>query len=100
MLAGEGHYTHEDGYWWVPGDATVYGPAATFYRATAELAPGAGQETIEFDAVPRAFSKEPFMLTMETEKSKITGLKVEPCAVSAGFVRRLSRRRAGVRSMG
>jgi hypothetical protein len=40
-------------------------------------------ETIEFDAVPRAFSKEPFMLTMETEKSKITGLKVEPCAGAA-----------------
>src|SRR4051794_34070778 len=44
--------------------------------------PAAG-ETIEFDAVPRAFSKEPFMLTMETDKSKITGLKVEPCAGGA-----------------
>jgi hypothetical protein len=39
-------------------------------------------ETIEFDGVPRAFSKEPFMLTMETEKSKITGLKVEPCSAA------------------
>jgi hypothetical protein len=35
---------------------------------------------IEFDGVPRAFTREPFMLTMETEKSKITALKVEPCA--------------------
>ncbi len=43
--------------------------------------PAAGE--IEFDAAPRAFSKEPFMLTMETEKSKITGLKVEPCAGGA-----------------
>lgn len=50
MLGAEGHGTHEDGYWWAPGDASVYGPAATFYRVTAELAPGAGQETIEFDA--------------------------------------------------
>ncbi len=37
-------------------------------------------ETIEWDGVPKAFSKEPFMLTMETEKAKISGLKVEPCA--------------------
>src|SRR4051812_32695973 len=43
--------------------------------------PAAG-ETIEFDAVPKAFSKDPFMLTMDTEKSKITGLKVEPCAAA------------------
>lgn len=39
-------------------------------------------ETIEFDAVPRAFTKEPFMLTMETDKGKISGLKVEPCAAT------------------
>jgi hypothetical protein len=44
--------------------------------------PAAG-DSIEFDAVPRAFTKEPFMLTMETEKAKITGLKVEPCAGAA-----------------
>ncbi|HLH19022.1 MAG TPA: hypothetical protein VKX45_17510, partial [Bryobacteraceae bacterium] len=37
-------------------------------------------ETIEWDGVPKAFSKEPFMLTMETEKAKISGLKLEPCA--------------------
>ena len=47
---------------------------------TGKPAPG---ETIEFDAVPQAFSKEPFMLTMETDKSKITGLKVDPCAGAA-----------------
>ena len=37
-------------------------------------------ETIEWEGVPRAFTKEPFMLTMEAEKAKVTGLKVEPCA--------------------
>jgi hypothetical protein len=47
---------------------------------TGKPAPG---QTIEFDAIPRAFSKDPFMLTMETEKSKITGLKVDPCAAAA-----------------
>ena len=38
---------------------------------------------IEFDGVPRAFTRDPFMLTMDTDKSKITGLKVEPCAGAA-----------------
>ncbi|HZT33149.1 MAG TPA: hypothetical protein VFA33_24895 [Bryobacteraceae bacterium] len=31
---------------------------------------------IEFEGVPSAFSKDPFMLTMDCEKAKITGLKV------------------------
>jgi hypothetical protein len=43
--------------------------------------PAAGQ-SIEWDGVPKAFSKEPFMLTMETEKAKISGLKVDPCAAA------------------
>jgi hypothetical protein len=46
---------------------------------TGKPAPG---ETIEFDGVPRAFTKDPFMLTMETDKSKITGLKVESCGAA------------------
>lgn len=37
-------------------------------------------ESIEFDGVPKEFSREPFMLTMETDKSKITGLQMETCA--------------------
>ena len=37
---------------------------------------------IEFDGVPRAFTKEPFMLTMETEKAKIAGLKLEACTAA------------------
>lgn len=41
-------------------------------------------QTIEFDGVPQAFAKEPsLMLTMDTDKSKITDLKVEPCAGAA-----------------
>lgn len=39
-------------------------------------------DTIEWDGVPKAFSRDPFMLTMETEKAKISGLKVEPCAAA------------------
>lgn len=39
-------------------------------------------DTIEWDGVPKAFTKDPFMLTMETEKSKISDLKVEPCAAT------------------
>jgi len=41
--------------------------------------PETGTE-IQWEAVPSAFSKEPFMLTMDTEKAKIEGLKVTPCA--------------------
>jgi hypothetical protein len=48
--------------------------------------PAAGE--IEFDGVPRAFTKEPFMLTMETEKAKIAGLKLETCAASAPAARK------------
>jgi hypothetical protein len=41
--------------------------------------PAVGQ-TIEWDGVPKAFTKDPFMLTMEAEKAKISGLKLDPCA--------------------
>ncbi len=41
--------------------------------------PETGQ-TIEWNGVPKSFSKDPFMLTMETEKDKIEGLKTTPCA--------------------
>jgi hypothetical protein len=34
---------------------------------------------IQWEGVPSAFTKEPFMLTMDTEKAKITGLNVTPC---------------------
>jgi hypothetical protein len=35
---------------------------------------------IQWEGVPSAFTKEPFMLTMDTEKGSITGLNMTPCA--------------------
>ena len=35
---------------------------------------------IQFNGVPTAFTKDPFMLTMDTEKAKIEGLTITPCA--------------------
>jgi len=44
--------------------------------------PEAGE--IQWEGVPSAFSAEPtFMLTMDTEKAKIEGLKTAPCAPAA-----------------
>jgi hypothetical protein len=34
---------------------------------------------IQWEGVPSAFTKEPFMLTMDTEKANITGLNTTPC---------------------
>jgi len=39
---------------------------------------------VQWIGVPSAFSKEPFMLTMETAIGKIEGLRVSPCAPSEG----------------
>jgi len=42
--------------------------------------PETGTE-IQFEGVPSAFTKDPaFLLTMDTEKAKVEGLKVTPCA--------------------
>ena len=38
---------------------------------------------IQWQGVPAAFTQDPFMLTMETEKAKIEGLKSTPCAAAA-----------------
>ena len=67
----------------VPQPGQPAGKAEITLKLDAALTgkPQAG-DTIEFDAIPRAFSKEPFMLTMETEKAKISDLKVEPCAAT------------------
>jgi tetratricopeptide (TPR) repeat protein len=35
---------------------------------------------VEFEGVPTAFSKDPFMLTFETEKAKVAGLEMEAAA--------------------
>jgi hypothetical protein len=37
--------------------------------------------TIQWTGVPKAFTKDPFMLTMETEKVKVENLKTSPCGV-------------------
>jgi hypothetical protein len=63
-----------------PGKAP--GPAEITLKLDTPLTgkPAAGE--IEFDGVPRTFAREPFMLTMETEKAKISGLKLETCAAA------------------
>jgi hypothetical protein len=43
--------------------------------------PEAGE--IQWKGVPSAFTSEPFMLTMDTEKAQIEGLKTAPCAPAA-----------------
>jgi hypothetical protein len=35
--------------------------------------------TIQWTGVPKAFTKDPFMLTIETEKAKVENLKTTPC---------------------
>jgi hypothetical protein len=42
--------------------------------------PEAGE--IQFEGVPTAFTQSPFLLTMDTEKAKIQGLKVAACAAA------------------
>jgi hypothetical protein len=37
---------------------------------------------IQWEGVPSGFTKEPFMLTMDTEKAKISGLNVTPCVAA------------------
>jgi hypothetical protein len=37
---------------------------------------------IQWEGVPSAFTKEPFLLTMDTEKAKIENLKSTPCAAA------------------
>jgi hypothetical protein len=43
--------------------------------------PDTGVE-IQWDGQPTAFTKEPFMLTMDTEKANITGLTLTPCVAA------------------
>ena len=40
--------------------------------------------TIQWTGVPKAFTKDPFMLTMEAEKAKVENLKTTPCARRSG----------------
>jgi hypothetical protein len=43
---------------------------------------------IQFNGAPAAFTKDPFMLTMESSKDKIDGLTVTPCAPARAPVRK------------
>ena len=38
--------------------------------------------TIQWTGVPKAFTKDPFMLTMEVEKAKVENVKTSPCAAA------------------
>jgi uncharacterized protein YejL (UPF0352 family) len=38
--------------------------------------------TIQWTGVPKAFTKDPFMLTMEVEKAKLENLKTTPCGAA------------------
>ena len=49
--------------------------------------PATGGEVL-WEGVPSAFSREPFMLTMDTEKAKVSGLQEEKCAAPAAPVRK------------
>jgi hypothetical protein len=63
-----------------PGSAA---PGEILLKLDAPLTGKPATTPIEWDGIPRAFTKEPFLLTMETDKSKITGLKVDPCGPPA-----------------
>lgn len=43
--------------------------------------PEAGSE-FQWEGVPSAFTKDPFMLTMDTDSTKVEGLKTETCAAA------------------
>jgi hypothetical protein len=71
-----------------PKELLVAIPATARAEVTIRLdsapAGGAVPGEIEFDAIPRAFSKEPyFMLTVDTERARITNLKIGPCPPSS-----------------
>ena len=68
-----------------PGSAA---PGEILLKLDAPLTGRPATGEIEWDGVPRAFTKEPFLLTMETDKSKITGLKVDPCGAAPAPVRK------------
>ena len=46
-----------------------------------------------WEGVPAEFSKDPFMLTMNTPKDKITGLKTTPCAAAAPAKKTVSKKK-------
>jgi len=70
----------------MPDATSVPAPELTIKLETALTGkPETGKE-IEFNGVPTAFSKDPFMLTMtvDSAKEKIDGLTITPCAAPRG----------------
>jgi hypothetical protein len=64
----------------VPGATGEATPEVTLkFEAPLSGKPELNAEVTFEGAVATAFSKDPFMLTMEIEKSKVEGLKVTPC---------------------
>jgi hypothetical protein len=58
-------------------------PAVITLKLDAALTGKPESGEIQWEGVPSAFTPEPFMLTMDTEKAKIEGLKTTPCAPAA-----------------
>lgn len=48
-------------------------------RLDTPLAGAAVPGEIEFTAVPRAYSKDPFLITMDADRAKVVNLKIGPC---------------------
>jgi hypothetical protein len=65
------------------GSAPTAGKAEITLKLDAPLS-GKPELNSEFhwEGIPAAFTQDPFMLTMTVEKTKIEGLKVEPCAAT------------------
>jgi hypothetical protein len=63
--------------------STITGEITLKLEAALTGKPVAGTEIVFTGAVPSAFSKDPFMLTLDIEKAKVEGLKTEPCAPPA-----------------
>ena len=40
-------------------------------------------QEFHWEGLPTAFTKDPFLLTMDTEVAKLEGLRTAPCAVTA-----------------
>jgi len=69
----------------LPGATGELMPEATLkFDAALTGKPEPNTEITFEGAVATAFSKDPFMLTMEIEKAKVDGLKVTPCVPTAG----------------
>ena len=61
-------------------DATGTPTAEISLKLDAALTGKPDPGEIQWEGVPSAFSQDPFMLTMDTEKAKVEGLKSTPCA--------------------